>query len=201
MTWNPNINIIEKILELEKLRRVKKVVKVICKIFMISLNCSKENLGRYIYKLSAKEKDTMRKNIMKIGSMALAASMILTPVSSVFAADESQEMVAFEDGNTMETDTVSSLDVSDDIGNPVEELSDAGNEPSIEPAGLLTTAYVVTASSLNVRSGRGTNHPIIGSLSKGQTVYVYNGSLSDGWVKIKFAGNVGYVSAEYIAKK
>jgi hypothetical protein len=28
-----------------------------------------------------------------------------------------------------------------------------------------------------------------------------NGSLSNGWVKIKFAGSTGYVSAQYILKK
>ena len=85
----------------------------------------------------------------------------------------------------------------DDVNNSADET----DNPEIEPAGIITTAYVVTASSLYVRSGRGTSYSVLGSLYKGQTVQVYNNSLSKGWVKIKFAGSVGYVSASYIEKK
>ncbi len=57
----------------------------------------------------------------------------------------------------------------------------------------------VTASSLNVRYDRGTNHKIIGSLKKGQVVklqYCLNG-----WVSVEgFKGNagLGYISTDYI---
>jgi uncharacterized protein YgiM (DUF1202 family) len=133
----------------------------------------------------------MRKNLMKIGTMAMAVSMLLTPVSTVFAADESREMVTVEESNTVEMFT----------GTSVEESSDEASESNTKIRGIFSTAYIVTASSLHVRSGRGTSYSIIGSLTKGQTVYVYNGSLSNGWVKIKFAGSTGYVSAQYIEKK
>ena len=59
----------------------------------------------------------------------------------------------------------------------------------------------MTASAINIRSGRGTSYSIIGTVSKGQTVDVYNNSLSKGWVKVKFSGNVGYAYAKYLEKK
>lgn len=148
----------------------------------------------------------MRKNIMKVGSMVFAASMMMTPVSNVFAADSLQEATSFETNNSLEifTDAAESTNIG--FANPNAIIGNNNSEENLsdsdsESRGLFTTAYVVTASSLNVRSGRGTNYSIIGSLTKGQTVYVYNGSLSNGWVKIKFAGSAGYVSAKYIAKK
>ena len=54
----------------------------------------------------------------------------------------------------------------------------------------------VTASSLNVRSGAGTNYGVIGSLKKGAKVEVI--SESNGWSKIKFNGKDGYVSSSYL---
>lgn len=131
--------------------------------------------------------------MMKFGTMALAASMMLTPATSVFAADESQETViaAEENANNENTATDNNININTD------ENGDYG----IETTGLITTAYVVNASAVNVRSGRGTSYSIIGSIGKGQTVNVYNNSLSNGWVKIKFAGDVGYVYSKYLTKK
>ena len=132
----------------------------------------------------------MRKSIMKMGTMALIGTMLLTPASNVFAADEVQEVAVFDDGSeTTETD------------NAVNTEDFENGNTGIETQGIITTDYIVTASSLNVRSGRGKDYPIIGSLSKGQTVKVYNNSLDDNWVKIKFSGSTGYVSASFIKKK
>ena len=55
--------------------------------------------------------------------------------------------------------------------------------------------YMVTASSLRVRSGAGTNFSQIGSLKNGATVKVE--SIANGWAKLE---NGGYVSAQYLAK-
>lgn len=135
----------------------------------------------------------MRKNIMKFGTMALAASMMLTPATSVFAADESQETVIAAEENANNENTATD--------NNINTNTDENGDYGIETTGLITTAYVVNASSVNVRSGRGTSYSIIGSIGKGQTVNVYNNSLSNGWVKIKFAGDVGYVYSKYLTKK
>ncbi len=56
-------------------------------------------------------------------------------------------------------------------------------------------SYIVTASSLRVRSGAGTNFSQIGSLKNGATVKVE--SIANGWAKLE---NGGYVSAQYLAK-
>ena len=55
--------------------------------------------------------------------------------------------------------------------------------------------YVVTASSLNVRSGAGTGYSKIGSLKNGAIVEVE--TIANGWAKL---ANGGYVSSQYLAK-
>ncbi|WP_052356532.1 SH3 domain-containing protein [[Clostridium] dakarense] len=56
----------------------------------------------------------------------------------------------------------------------------------------------VNTSSLNVRSGAGTNNSKIGSLKLGEKIEVI--SESKGWSKIKFNGSTGYVSSQYLSK-
>ncbi len=58
---------------------------------------------------------------------------------------------------------------------------------------------VVTASSLNFRSGASTSASKIGTLSKGTEVGFI--SESNGWSKISYNGKVGYVSSSYLADK
>ncbi|WP_195251619.1 C40 family peptidase [Romboutsia sp. 1001713B170207_170306_H8] len=62
-----------------------------------------------------------------------------------------------------------------------------------------TITKVVTATTLNVRSGAGTNYSKIGTLSKGDEVSVI--SESNGWAKINYKGTNGYVSNDYIVSK
>jgi uncharacterized protein YvpB len=57
--------------------------------------------------------------------------------------------------------------------------------------------YTVDATSLNVRSGPGTNYSRIGSLAQGSSVQVME-RLANGWYKINYNGKTGYVSAQYI---
>ena len=56
---------------------------------------------------------------------------------------------------------------------------------------------VVTASSLNMRSGASTSYRVISKLSKGTVVEVI--SENNGWSKIKYDGRIGYVSSEYLS--
>ena len=67
-------------------------------------------------------------------------------------------------------------------------------------------AVVVTADSLNVRSGRGTEHEVIGSLSKGQKVTI-NYILPDNrdgkgdsalWGSFDFKNTTGYIHLGYV---
>ena len=61
-----------------------------------------------------------------------------------------------------------------------------------------TTKATVTADSLNVRSGAGTNYSVITKISKGTVVDVLE-SNSNGWKKIKTSnGTTGWVSGSYL---
>lgn len=64
-------------------------------------------------------------------------------------------------------------------------------------AASITTGTVATSSNnLNVRSGPGTSHEVIGSLSKGTQVTILGEE--DGWYKIAYGTGAGYVSKTYI---
>lgn len=55
---------------------------------------------------------------------------------------------------------------------------------------------IVTAGRLNVRSGRGVTHPVIGTLPRGTPVrLLYH---LKGWWSIDYGPNVGFVSGKYI---
>ena len=55
----------------------------------------------------------------------------------------------------------------------------------------------VTANSLYVRSGASTSHNILGTVSKGNTVEIKD--TQNGWHKISYNGNDGWVSGKYIS--
>ncbi|MGL5693738.1 MAG: SH3 domain-containing protein [Peptostreptococcaceae bacterium] len=58
---------------------------------------------------------------------------------------------------------------------------------------------IVNTSALNVRSGAGTNHSIIGKLYKGDKIDLLDSS--SGWYKVKLSnGKTGWASSQYIDK-
>ena len=80
-------------------------------------------------------------------------------------------------------------------GDYVSINSSNNNSQTTNPGNVKTGT--VTASSLNVRSGYGTNYSKIGSLKKGAKVEIVESK--NGWHKIKYGNRFGYVSAEYIS--
>ncbi|OLO27007.1 hypothetical protein BTA37_26400 [Priestia megaterium] len=74
------------------------------------------------------------------------------------------------------------------------QASGTTTAPTTPPAESMT--YTVTASTLNVRSGAGTNYASIGSVTKGQKLSVV--SKSGSWYKINYNGRTGYVSSDYV---
>lgn len=56
--------------------------------------------------------------------------------------------------------------------------------------------YIVTADSLNVRSGAGTSFSILGTLSKDDKIEVIK--FNENWGKISFAGREGWISISYL---
>ena len=84
-------------------------------------------------------------------------------------------------------------------GDPTVFYSDKSNTSSTIVSGSKTTFYQVTCSSLNVRTGPGTNYKKLGTLTKGYKIK--NGTLSNGWVKFNYNNKDGYCSNKYLTKK
>ncbi|MBD8006811.1 D-alanyl-D-alanine carboxypeptidase family protein [Bacillus norwichensis] len=57
--------------------------------------------------------------------------------------------------------------------------------------------YVVTASTLNVRTGNSTKYKRLGYLKKNEQINV-TGTTSNNWYRITFKGKTGYVSGAYL---
>jgi N-acetylmuramoyl-L-alanine amidase len=69
--------------------------------------------------------------------------------------------------------------------------------PAPAPAVVQTGGkYVVDASSLRVRTGPSTSHPVIGGVVKGHVLQVT--AIESGWYKIIHNGQTGYVSGDYV---
>ncbi|RST74218.1 N-acetylmuramoyl-L-alanine amidase [Siminovitchia acidinfaciens] len=67
-------------------------------------------------------------------------------------------------------------------------------------ASKVSGTYIVTASSLNVRTGNSTKHSSLGSLKKNNQVSV-TGKTSNNWYQIKYKGKTGYISGAYLKMK
>lgn len=63
-------------------------------------------------------------------------------------------------------------------------------------------AYTVTANSLNIRAGAGTDKRIIGNVPKGKkvTCYGYYTTVNDEWYLITYKDITGFVSSKYLEK-
>lgn len=57
---------------------------------------------------------------------------------------------------------------------------------------------IVTADSLNVRSGAGTQYPVIGSVKKGEKVKI--DKLTNKWYSIYYGTHGGFISSLYVTK-
>ncbi len=88
---------------------------------------------------------------------------------------------------------------------PISQVSAAAPVQAAESTSARKTMkkYDVTSDILNVRSGPGTDYPVIGSLTRGMKVKVISvkGEKGNRWAKIKFEGLTAYVSAKYVVKK
>lgn len=78
----------------------------------------------------------------------------------------------------------------------VKATTQVANPGTQQPAAPAAATAQVTASSLNLRTGPGTQYGIAGSLPRGTKVEII--SSSGGWAKIKYNGNTYYASAVYV---
>ncbi|MGL6187089.1 MAG: SH3 domain-containing protein [Clostridium chrysemydis] len=84
---------------------------------------------------------------------------------------------------------------SDNSNNKPEQKPDS--KPDEKPTEIKGTGKVINiTSSLNVRSGAGTNHGVVGTLHNGDSFDVIGKSGS--WYKIKKGSLTGYISQDYV---
>ncbi|WP_459501877.1 C40 family peptidase [Bacillus sp. C1] len=76
--------------------------------------------------------------------------------------------------------------------------AEGNNQQETNNNGTVQTGgtYVVTATSLHVRTGPATYHGVIGGVLNGQTLDVTG--VENGWFKINHHGKTGYVSSEFV---
>lgn len=73
--------------------------------------------------------------------------------------------------------------------------ANTGTDASIQKQSDPIGSGNVTCNALNVRSGAGTTYARIGGLTKGMTFQVYEEK--DGWLKIKYNSDYGWISKAY----
>ncbi|WP_408007043.1 SH3 domain-containing protein [Pseudalkalibacillus sp. A8] len=77
-------------------------------------------------------------------------------------------------------------------------LIESTSKPSSSQNPTSTERSVVNATSLNVRSGPGTNYNVIGSVSKGDVVEIMN--IQNSWYEINLKQGKGWVAGKYVTK-
>ena len=63
--------------------------------------------------------------------------------------------------------------------------------------GAAAAAPATVQSNVNVRSGPGTQYPVVGNLQSGETVDV--AGCTGSWCQVSFSGGTGYASQNYLA--
>lgn len=100
--------------------------------------------------------------------------------------------------DTYDEDNVDRLAIFKGVGS---SGSVSGNTGSSDSSGSSDQKGTVNCSSLYVRSGAGTNHGIVTSVSKGTEVTILGeakDSSGSKWYKVSVQGKTGYSSAQYI---
>lgn len=62
------------------------------------------------------------------------------------------------------------------------------------------TSILYASGNLNIRTGSGTDSEILGTFAQGDKVTVL-GDAGDGWTKVSYQGQTGYVSSGYLSQK
>ena len=160
---------------------------------------------------------SINKNYIVATAMMASVALPLMNVSHVDAATDMRTVTAsslnFRSGPSTSHSIIGSLQK----GQQVEYISESGSWAKVKYNGVTgyvhgdyltkststgistsqgTTQYVNSTSGLNVRSGAGTTYSKIGTLEYKEKVTVL--STSNGWAKINYNGQTGYVSSSYL---
>ena len=160
---------------------------------------------------------SINKNYIVATAMMASVALPLMNVSHVDAATDMRTVTAsslnFRSGPSTSHSIIGSLQK----GQQVEYISESGGWAKVKYNGVTgyvhgdyltkststgistsqgTTQYVNSTSGLNVRSGAGTTYSKLGTLEYKEKVTVL--STSNGWAKINYNGQTGYVSSSYL---
>lgn len=160
---------------------------------------------------------SINKNYIVATAMMASVALPLMNVSHVDAATDMRTVTAsslnFRSGPSTSYSIIGSLQK----GQQVEYISESGSWAKVKYNGVTgyvhgdyltkststgistsqgTTQYVNSTSGLNVRSGAGTTYSKLGTLEYKEKVTVL--STSNGWAKINYKGQAGYVSSSYL---
>ena len=160
---------------------------------------------------------SINKNYIVATAMMASVALQLMNVSHVDAATDMRTVTAsslnFRSGPSTSHSIIGSLQK----GQQVEYISESGSWAKVKYNGVTgyvhgdyltkststgistsqgTTQYVNSTSGLNVRSGAGTTYSKLGTLEYKEKVTVL--STSNGWAKINYNGQTGYVSSSYL---
>ena len=160
---------------------------------------------------------SINKNYIVATAMMASVALPLMNVSHVDAATDMRTVTAsslnFRSGPSTSHSIIGSLQK----GQQVEYISESGSWAKVKYNGVTgyvhgdyltkststgistsqgTTQYVNSTSGLNVRSGAGTTYSKLGTLEYKEKVTVL--STSNGWAKINYTGQTGYVSSSYL---
>lgn len=119
---------------------------------------------------------------------------------------------AEDDEATVEDDEdISAAEESETEAEETTETNAADNESDTDSESTVTetsasftveeadeTVYVYNTSSLNVRTGPGTEYKAIGSLSYGESVH-QTGTCNNGWYRIEYNDETAYASGKYLS--
>ncbi|HSQ89449.1 SH3 domain-containing protein [Romboutsia sp.] len=81
----------------------------------------------------------------------------------------------------------------------VSNKSENPDQPSDNTDNTIKSTKVVNGNSVNFRKGPSTSYSSMGKLNKGTEVEFI--SQSNGWSKISYNGNIGYMSSQYLSDK
>lgn len=158
----------------------------------------------------------MKKLLTSLAVLGIATLMFLSPIrADAMSADSKLGVVATASSRLIVRQSASSgsaLITSLPKGGYITLISKTGSWWYVEYAkgsyGYCHADYIsvlstptasvnISSGTLNVRSGAGTGNKIIGSLKKGDNVFVL--SAGSGWSKIVYNGtNTGYVNSSYL---
>ena len=71
---------------------------------------------------------------------------------------------------------------------------------AVGSAGLASAATAAATATVNIRSGPGTSHAVVGGLVRGQRITTTSSARS-GWVAVDFAGSRAYIASRYLDSK